>query len=197
MLRSVAIVLIIVLFAAYAEAETHGPATTPSETSSKMRDGFSWIVHERLCGMPLPAVADSSGEDLSFLQSQQIGLLVSLTVEELPVELLGEYGMDSLHIPVPDFHAPTMEQLSEFIAAVERQMTAGGRVGVHCHAGKGRTGTFLAAYLVSRGMAAADAIAKIRELRPGSVETAAQEAAIAEFAGLVGTGEENDDPDSP
>ena len=37
-------------------------------------------------------------------------------------------------------------------------------------------------FLVSRGLSAEDAIAKIRKLRPGSVETAAQEERVAEFA---------------
>ena len=54
-------------------------------------------------------------------------------------------------------------------------------VGVHCGAGMGRTGTFLAAYLVSQGMTAHDAIAEVRRLRPGSIETPAQERAVAQY----------------
>ena len=54
-------------------------------------------------------------------------------------------------------------------------------VAVHCAAGKGRTGTVLAAYLVTQGMTAGEAIRKVRELRPGSVETYEQEQMIREW----------------
>jgi atypical dual specificity phosphatase len=40
----------------------------------------------------------------------------------------------------------------------------------------------LAAYLVTRGLSAPDAVAEIRRLRPGSVETPEQEDRVAEFA---------------
>lgn len=55
-------------------------------------------------------------------------------------------------------------------------------VGVHCALGFGRTGTMLACYLVKeRGLAAGDAIAEIRRLRPGSIETYEQEKAVFQF----------------
>ena len=158
-----------------------------------MQAGFSWVIEDKLAGMPLPGSTGSLAADLSFLQSQRIDLLVSLTGEVPGAGKSGEYGIESLHIPVPDFHAPTMEQLRDFVAAVNERLAAGQRVGVHCHAGKGRTGTFLAAYFVARGLTAPDAIARIREIRPGSVETAAQEKAIAEFAGLISEAEDADE----
>lgn len=55
-------------------------------------------------------------------------------------------------------------------------------VGVHCALGFGRTGTMLACYLVKeRALAAGDAIAEIRRLRPGSIETYEQEKAVFQF----------------
>jgi atypical dual specificity phosphatase len=50
----------------------------------------------------------------------------------------------------------------------------------------GRTGTALAAYMVSEGLSAAEAISFIRTVRPGSIETRAQEQAIEEYAGRKG-----------
>lgn len=55
-------------------------------------------------------------------------------------------------------------------------------VAVHCALGFGRTGTMLACYLVKeRGLTAGDAIAEIRRLRPGSIETYEQEKAVFQF----------------
>lgn len=48
-------------------------------------------------------------------------------------------------------------------------------------AGLGRSGTMAAAYLVATGTSADEAIAILRELRPGSIETAEQEAAVRRF----------------
>ena len=54
-------------------------------------------------------------------------------------------------------------------------------VAVHCLAGRGRTGTVLAAYFVHRGLPAREAIQKVRDLRPGSIEVPEQEDAIRAF----------------
>jgi atypical dual specificity phosphatase len=83
---------------------------------------------------------------------------------------------------VPDFTPPTPAQLQAGVAAIETAISDGRRVAVHCGGGLGRTGTLLACYLVKRGLGPDEAIARIRAARPGSVETARQEAAVAEFA---------------
>jgi atypical dual specificity phosphatase len=69
----------------------------------------------------------------------------------------------------------------EFVAVVEDSVAAGNPVGVHCTAGLGRSGTMAAAYLVAEGASADEAIATVRQLRPGSIETSAQEDAVRLF----------------
>jgi len=54
---------------------------------------------------------------------------------------------------------------------------------VHCLAGLGRTGTLLACYLVKyQKTSADDAIQKVREERPGSIQSYPQEEMIFQFA---------------
>ena len=48
-------------------------------------------------------------------------------------------------------------------------------VALHCRGGKGRTGTIAARVLVELGSAPALAIERVRAVRPGSIETRAQE----------------------
>jgi len=143
-----------------------------------MQNGFSWVVDRQLAGMPRPGIGNRLEDDLAFLKEQGIDLLVSLTEDVLDSSLLAEHEIESLHLPVPDFHPPTLEQQIVFVEKTSQTLNDGGRVGVHCTAGIGRSGTMLATYLVHLGRSADDAIARIRELRPGSIETEAQEASI-------------------
>lgn len=150
--------------------------------------GFSWVVDQQLAGMPRPGGHGDLDGDLAFLQDQGIDLLVSLTEAGTDPELASGYGIEVLHLPVADFHAPTLAQLDEFAEATLAAMNDGKRVGVHCAAGLGRTGTFLSAYFVTQRMTADRAIAHVRELRPGSVETEAQVQAVHDFAEAWGKG---------
>jgi len=90
-------------------------------------------------------------------------------------------------LPVADFTPPSHEQLRAGVAAIRESLAAGNRVAVHCGAGLGRTGTLLATYLVSEGVNAEAAISQVRQARPGSIETPAQEAAVRQFAATITT----------
>ncbi len=144
--------------------------------------GFSWVVDDSLAAMAKPGVRHPLAADLDYLCGQQITLLISLTEQPLPLEALGAHHLAGAHIPVADFTAPTVADLTRFVAMVRRELSAGGKVGVHCGAGLGRTGTFVAAYFVAEGLSPAEALRYVRELRPGSVETVAQEQAVFAYA---------------
>ncbi|MGK0361615.1 MAG: atypical dual specificity phosphatase [Bradymonadia bacterium] len=148
------------------------------EESPAMRidrmQGFSWVAPGALAAMPRPRVAHGS-----FLAAQRIDFVISLT-EERPHWLV-EQAMPGLHLPVADFQPPTLEQQHTFVEAVADRVAAGQRVAVHCTAGLGRSGTLVATWLVAQGATAQDAIDLIRRLRPGSIETAAQEAQVGAF----------------
>lgn len=142
---------------------------------------FSWIVEGKLAGLARPY----SPEAFAALKSQEVLTLLSLTEEPLPSNLLEKYDILARHLPIVDFTAPTVYQVDEAVSFINQGLEKGQKVGVHCGAGLGRTGTILACYLVSIGIEANEAIATVRLKRPGSIETAEQEAVIALYEGHI------------
>jgi atypical dual specificity phosphatase len=168
-----------------AEAATPEPpvAATPSIVAAQATPrNFSWI-EPGVGGMAHPGTGERLDAVLGWLEAQDVTLVVSLT-ETAPIsaELAARHHLRTLHLPITDFTPPSLEQQASFVAAVGAARARGERVVVHCGAGLGRTGTMLASWLVDRGLDADPAIARVRELRPGSIETSAQEAAVRAFA---------------
>jgi atypical dual specificity phosphatase len=117
-------------------------------------------------------------QDLTFLLQQGVNTIVSLTETPLNEDVVGAFGFETLHMPVPDRQAPEPEQIDQLMAYLDERLGAGRSVVVHCLGGYGRTGTMLVCYLIYCGATADDALEEIRRLRPLSVETEAQEQAI-------------------
>jgi atypical dual specificity phosphatase len=140
--------------------------------------GFYWIDKPLLAGMARP----ESEEDLEWLRHQGLELLVSLTEDPVRRDWVDNAGMLVFHVPMEDMEPPTLEQLDLCVSAIDKANANNMGVVVHCGAGLGRTGVVVAAYLVHKGMTARSAIAKVRKLRPGSIETDEQAAAVSKFA---------------
>jgi atypical dual specificity phosphatase len=149
------------------------------------RQLWTYITLKRVTWLDGDVVAacryPKNATNLEDLRNQGVRVLINLHQRPHGEDLLQRYGMRQVHLPVADFTAPTQAQLGQGVAEIAQTVAMGDRVAVHCGAGLGRTGTLLACYLVSRGLGAGDAIARIRALRPGSVETPQQEAAVLEF----------------
>ena len=139
---------------------------------------FTWINKPFLAAMAQPEEA----AELLWLREQGIELILSLSEESLRRDWINEAGLMRIHIPVTDMVAPTQEQLDQCLSAIKRANERNMGVVVHCSAGLGRTGTVLACYFVQQGMSAKNAIARVRRMRPGSVETDEQADAVAEYA---------------
>jgi atypical dual specificity phosphatase len=140
--------------------------------------GFSWVEKPLLAALARP----DSPEDLQWLRKQGIEVLLSLTEDRLDREWTDEAGLLVYHVPLEDMEPPTQEQLDRCVSAISRALEKNMAVAVHCGAGLGRTGVVLAAFFVSRGMNAAAAIARVRRLRPHSIETQEQAEAVEHFA---------------
>jgi len=147
---------------------------SPRETPK----GFFWLHPHRLGGTPKP---DEAALDL--LSQLGTRLLVSLTQEWLPdAALMAQRGMRSLYAPIPDFQPPSLTQAAQICREASAFTARGEAVVFHCHAGKGRTGTLLAAMLIWAGQSAEAAIAETRAHNEQWIETDGQLAFLAEFA---------------
>ncbi|XP_075419762.1 dual specificity protein phosphatase 23 [Tenrec ecaudatus] len=137
---------------------------------------FSWVLPGRLAGLALPR----HPAHYQFLWEQGVRHLVSLTDRKPPYSDSSNLTLHKLRIV--DFCPPAPHQIDHFLQIVDEANARGEAVAVHCALGFGRTGTMLACYLVKeRRSTAGDAIAEIRRLRPGSIETYEQEKAVFQF----------------
>jgi len=144
---------------------------------------FRWIVRGVLAGMERPGSYHSIAEDVALLHRHGVRRVVSLTERPLDSTPLTEAGIDVHHVPVPDFDAPTLEQVETIVRIVDDGLERGHASLVHCLAGLGRTGTIAACYLAHRhGWEGEAAIRSARELEPGYIQSPRQEEFVVSFA---------------
>lgn len=142
-----------------------------------------WIVDNQICAMRLPDEAD-----IAQLADLGITLVVSVASESY-ADAVGvwcrRYGPRWVRYYVRDMTPPELSDIRDFVTQVTAELDAGGKVAVHCLGGIGRTGTLIAAYLVSTGKGHEAAMREVRRRRPGSIQTTAQELVIAAYASEV------------
>lgn len=140
--------------------------------------GFTWVEKPLLAALAAPEEC----ADLVWLRQQGIDVLLSLTEDPPRRDWINDAGLLLVHVPMVDMEAPSQEQLDHCISAIHRANERNMGVAVHCGAGMGRTGVVLACYFVTKGLSAQNAIARVRRLRPGSVETDEQAESVEIFA---------------
>lgn len=153
-------------------------APTPSDwhLPSEFRM-FTWIEPDAIGACIFP----QTDLHLAELAGLGVTLLINLHERAHSESALAHHGLAQLHLPVPDMSPPAPDQIDQGLLAIERTISGTGKVVVHCAAGLGRTGTLLACHFVTRGLEADQAIAHIRALRPGSIESDVQVAAVRSF----------------
>jgi atypical dual specificity phosphatase len=150
---------------------------------------FSWIIDNKLAGSGTPMTSDQ----YRWLIKNNIKSIVTVREFPLPEKWLCDNRKDTLlkedykFVYVKDYGVPTLEVLDNIVDYIKIKITKEKKpLVVHCAAGKGRTGTILAAYLLKEeNISAHEAIKKIRSLRPGSIQSKVQEEILREYETFV------------
>ena len=140
-------------------------------------DNFSWLVEDKLAGSAIPTSID----EVQWAIDQGVKSIV--TVREEPLDGSWTKDVNYLHVHSNDMGVPEFDDLVNTVDFIYKRITSNEPVMVHCFAGMGRTGTVLACYLIKhQKMSADEAIQKVRDERPGSIQSFSQEEIIFQFA---------------
>jgi len=134
-------------------------------------------------------------EDLRFITAWGADVLISLNethefrqlgVANFP-EMIKTQKFDWYHLPIKDFSAPGEHFKKAWDiqgARILEHVTQGSSILVHCAAGLGRSGTFVAKLLTTFGWNPTEAISQVRRTRPGAIERKSQEQYIMNKSSL-------------
>ena len=128
---------------------------------------------------PLPRDAADRAAVAAFapdlvLTMTEVPEMAALGAADLPAWLATQ-GIGWVHFPVVDFGTPPDGAGWEALALRAQAVLAqGGRVLAHCRGGLGRSGMVALRLMVAAGEAPEAALARLRAVRPGAVETPAQ-----------------------
>ena len=140
---------------------------------TKKPTNFSWLIEEKLAGSGMP----TSFDEFDWVVNQGIKSVITMTENALPETWVE--GVKYLHIPTQDLTAPDMDKIDTAVEFIQKRISNKESVMVHCAAGMGRTGTILACYLIKfQKYSAKNAIEKVRDERPGSIQSEIQEMVI-------------------
>ncbi|KAJ6541759.1 ATP dependent DNA ligase [Mycena capillaripes] len=160
----------------------------------KLPRWFRWLIPFHLAIMSTPR----HEEDIAALASPHLGIrhVLTLTEEEpLPKKWFHGKPITNTFLPVENYCPPSIEQMDLIMRLVDDETKL--PLLVHCGGGKGRAGTVAACYLAAYGfhkplaqqdhpeMSAPDAIASLRLIRPGSLETSRQEAFVSKWCSVI------------
>ena len=139
-------------------------------------DNFSWLIENKLAGSGIPTSID----EVQWVIKQGVKSIVTIREESLDESWIKD--VNYLHVLSNDMSVPEFDDLVHAVDFIHSRITNNEPVLVHCLAGMGRTGVILACYLVKyQKMSASEATEKVREERPGSIQSYPQEEIIFQF----------------
>lgn len=100
---------------------------------------------------------------------------------------LAELGLEQLHLPTLDYHSPGPKHVRRALAFIEQHARNGGRVYIHCKAGRGRSATLALCYLIAtRGLTPEQAYTELKRIRPQIDRGLARRAVVQEMHATAG-----------
>ncbi|RVU43523.1 ATP-binding cassette domain-containing protein [Lujinxingia sediminis] len=148
---------------------------------------LGWLIPGVLGGAPRPGLHRDDLEDLQALAELGVAHLIDMRAEVTPPPREPVPGLRVHHFPVVDMEVPELTEMVRWCVRIEGWLTKGKPVVVHCEAGLGRTGTFLASFLIYHGVAPDQAIKLVRRVRSGSIQSDAQTEFLFEFERWLNT----------
>lgn len=134
---------------------------------------------------PIPGISGNLEADVSMIILWRPNMVISLT-EEAEMGGLAEQdmsfrlhrnGIDWAHLPIADFgilDAAGEKAWDELSPKVHAILAHHGKVLIHCKGGRGRSGMVAMRILVEAGFEPEAALATVRAVRAGAIETEAQ-----------------------
>src|SRR5262245_44750109 len=139
----------------------------------------------RIFWSPMPfGPYDLHGEVYNRFCEEHIAVIVLLASDEECLQKTGCHlralylkgGFQVLYLPIPDFSVPAKDDLEQAVQHTIAYAQADQNIVIHCSAGIGRTGLFMA-YLAKRclRLSGAEALQWVRHYIPRAVETPEQQ----------------------
>jgi protein-tyrosine phosphatase len=122
---------------------------------------LTWVTQNLATGH-----APMSYTDLYNIREQGIDAIINLCGEFCDLhEIEEKTGFEVYYFPIPDECAPDMEAMETALSWLDEALCRNKRVLVHCRFGIGRTGTFVAAHLIRKGLSLKVAIDRLKRTR--------------------------------
>ncbi|MYH66890.1 MAG: dual specificity protein phosphatase family protein [Chloroflexi bacterium] len=137
----------------------------------------------RLCAVTPQLLVGGQHYRRGYAKMRAYGITAILNMRGERCDLArGIGGERYLQLATIDNTPPSLEDLRRGSDFIREEIRRGGKVYVHCAVGCGRAPTMAAAYLVSTGLPADEALRRIKHARPFVHPTPEQRAALAAFA---------------